>query len=654
MPIDLYPSVAKVKRNGVYQNLPGFVQASGDADIKAMIANSESSTTAQYAHPQGSYFILNDILYKAIIDIAVNDTIAVGTNCEVSILGDSISELESAIEDKIHYDDILLRDVPIVNGITNLDWDQGTINYNTGVAAGGTPTSTRLRSKGYQNTIVKGFTKLTAKEGYLFSVLVYDSVGTYKGTLNGEGVIAPGTDLKWFTEFIPISDEHYYKFVIKKINGDANITPLEGYNNITITTNYDNHFKLYENLLEEEEVTPETEEQGKLYNFNNKTLIDATNGIYRMYRLEKNCIYHLTTEVTNSTKVAFIQWFDEGKTYISAAGSTVANKQVIVDDYLTNIPNLIPSNAVYMGINYCSSDPFKPYSLKKYTVPKKKDLSILFVGNSLTQDGVAYLPYMLKTYFPEINFNIHVFYNGGYTLAQQYADFQSNTACDIYSIADNSATWKNYNNATKMQNILKAFRFDIICLQEYFNYKESYSVSDLDDFNNCRDYITANYLGDNALEFITFFHAPLRSNADNVYELTEDGNALILQKTIAQDMIPAGMAIYNAMSTSLDSLGDASHLSNDGTHAQEGLPCLLETFTILCWLLDKLGINKSIYGSKMRMTSAIYNTLNVPGPNLGTGLITGTDAQNLLAQEVAIQSYKQGKQFVMQNIYSAS
>ena len=121
--------------------------------------------------------------------------------------------------------------------------------------------------------------------------------------------------------------------------------------------------------------------------------------------------------------------------------------------------------------------------------------------------------------------------------------------------------------------------------------------------------------------------------------------------TIAQDMIPIGMAVYNALSTDLDSLGDQGHLSPDGTHTQEGLPCLLQTYTAACWLLDKLAINKSVYGCPLRMTTSIYNSINVPGPNLGTGVITGTDAQNLLAQEVAIQAYKEGKQFVLYHIH---
>ena len=125
---------------------------------------------------------------------------------------------------------------------------------------------------------------------------------------------------------------------------------------------------------------------------------------------------------------------------------------------------------------------------------------------------------------------------------------------------------------------------------------------------------------------------------------------MILQSTISQDMIPNGIAVYRALDTELNSLGDTGELSPDGTHTQEGLPCLLQTYVTLCWLFDRLGINKSIYGSPMRMTTAIYNTLSIPGANLGSGVITGTDAQNLLAQEIAIKAYKEGKQFTLENL----
>ena len=99
MPIELYPNIAKVKRNGVYQNLPGFVQASGDADIEAMIANSETSTTAQFNHDKNTYFILNGVLYQADENILVNDTIAVGTNCHVEVLSNDVAENITNIEE---------------------------------------------------------------------------------------------------------------------------------------------------------------------------------------------------------------------------------------------------------------------------------------------------------------------------------------------------------------------------------------------------------------------------------------------------------------------------------------------------------------------------------------------------------------------------
>lgn len=286
---------------------------------------------------------------------------------------------------------------------------------------------------------------------------------------------------------------------------------------------------------------------------------------------------------------------------------------------------------------------------------QSNSISILFVGNSLTQDGIAYLPYMLKNYYPEVDFKIYMWYTGGYTLGQHYSTFTSNGAAGIFSVAENSEKWTNYSKSKTMAQVLSTYTFDIVSMQEYFNTKTEYS--DVADWNNCRDYIVSNYKGGNALEFVSLFHAPWRRDGDDtdgVYAMTENGNGLILQNTISQDMIPNGIAVYRALSTELDALGDKQHLSPDGVHTQEGLPCLMQTYVTLCWLFDRMGINKSIYGSPMRMTTAIYNKIDVPGANLGNGVITGTNAQNLLAQEIAIKAYKEGKQFVMKNLCEAT
>ena len=279
-------------------------------------------------------------------------------------------------------------------------------------------------------------------------------------------------------------------------------------------------------------------------------------------------------------------------------------------------------------------------------------LSILFVGNSLTQDGVAYLPYMLKNYYPEIDFNIYMWYTGGYTLGQHYNTFTSSGTAGIFSVAENSEKWTNYSGSKTMAGVLANYKFDIVCMQEYFNYKTSYN--DCADWNSCRNYIVNNYKGGNDLKFISLFHAPLRkdgaaADVHTVYKRTADGNALIYKSTVSEDMIPFGIAVYNALKTDLNNLGDLGQLTPDGTHTQEGLPCLLQTYVALEWIFDRWNINKTVLGNEMRMTTEIYNKIAVPGANLGSGVVTGTDAQYRIAQEVAIAAYKEGKKFLEDN-----
>ena len=276
---------------------------------------------------------------------------------------------------------------------------------------------------------------------------------------------------------------------------------------------------------------------------------------------------------------------------------------------------------------------------------KGHSIKILFIGNSLTQDGIAYLPYVLKTYYPNIDFKFYMWYVGGYTLGMHYDRFINNQSADVFSVAENSISWTN-SDSTTMRTVLSTYEFDIVCMQEYEYMMPNFSESDLINWNNCKTYILNNYAGTNPLEFISLFHAPRRDSPNTREPDIVRMNQMILDKTISDDIIINGLAVYKALSTSLDSLGDQGHLSPDGTHTQEGLPCLLQTWVSVLWILDRLGLPKNIYGNPCRITTDIYNSIHVPGANLGTGVITGTDAENLLAQEIAIQAFKEGKKML--------
>lgn len=268
---------------------------------------------------------------------------------------------------------------------------------------------------------------------------------------------------------------------------------------------------------------------------------------------------------------------------------------------------------------------------------KEKSIRILFLGNSLTQDAVAWLPYVMQTGDLDIDYSFILLYNGGYTLTQQWSAIQSNGKFEIASVCQNAIGWTNYNNAKTLDDILETYQFDILVLQEYFNYQTD---PDVTAFTNIVDYIIERTSC--PFEVVSLIHAPLRSDATNVYNRTVSGNQQILNNTCCTSLMNPGTAIYDALSTDLDSLGTQGHLSPDGTHAQEGLPCILESLNLLAWIYDKLGIASGVVNYQMTTGMAIiYSSLHIPGAN--GSVIGGTLPQRRLATKVAAESFRKLK-----------
>jgi len=405
------------------------------------------------------------------------------------------------------------------------------------------------------------------------------------------------------------------------------------------------------------EIMPTEIEDKKLYNYNSNTFSTGiSDANVKKFVLDEGITSYLvsTSAYAGYAGYPLISYFDEednqvGYEYMMPTGGTVT----AIQEARLNIP----ADAAYFYVNWRLGDSqscVKVLRANDEEAVDKKSISILFVGNSMTQDSVSYIPYILSCYYPEIEFKIYDWFVGGWTLGQQYEYFVGENKCESFSVAENVAGWTNLTNtrAPSMKEVLNTYKFDIVCMQEYYNYKDS---SDLDqsltDWINCQNYIATNYAGGNSLEFISLFHAPLRAYVSAKYALTTAGNEMILRNTVCQDMLPCGIAIYNALQTSIGTLGDHGDLSFDGTHTQEGLPSLIQNFEVLMWIFDRLGMPKSIYGSPIRITSTVCAAIKVPGAH-GTAVV-GTDDQNLIAQDVCVKSYKQGRKFVADNIYVA-
>lgn len=385
--------------------------------------------------------------------------------------------------------------------------------------------------------------------------------------------------------------------------------------------------------------------------FYNNGLINVSGGNLKKYDVSTYARIYVTTSWQSADGGFYMVTFlDSNNGVISSVFSNAANATLT----LTDEEVAVPEGAVYAYVNSRNHTelPVVKVDYSSDLMEEKieesssaKEISILFIGNSLTQDAVSYVPLLLRELAPDLKFKFYIWYNGGYTLAQQLAKFNNDETCEIFSICENGIGWGNSNNSVKMSTILSTYQFDIVCLQEYFNYQES---ANLEAFNGIIEYIENHY--SHPFKVVTLFHQPKRDVAATVFSRTKTGNALLLKETVAEDMISSGIAIYRALSTSLDSLGDQGHLSPDGTHAQEGLPCMMQAYVTAMWVMKQVGVPMSVNNAASIVDNSNYSSINVPGPNLGTGVVIGTTEQVRLSQKVAIKAFKEGEYFVNANL----
>ena len=276
-----------------------------------------------------------------------------------------------------------------------------------------------------------------------------------------------------------------------------------------------------------------------------------------------------------------------------------------------------------------------------------KAIRILYIGNSLTQDSIAYLPALLDEVAPSLNYQLYDWFVGGYRLDEHFAKFQNGGTASNFSISHRNGAWTHLKdgNAVTIDQVLQNYEFDVLVLQDYFN--GTGATSDSTSFSNVIDYIRQHYAKN--FKVATMLPPPKRSEAaggtvnSSIYAKTLNVNKLVLQETEALSAIDVCDAILEATKTELNELGDDGRLSPDGTHSQDGLPCLLQAYVHAMWIFRQLGLPYGIVGSKLRITEELSDSLDIPGPHPGTGLIEGTEAQHTIAQLCAIKADKLGR-----------
>lgn len=241
-------------------------------------------------------------------------------------------------------------------------------------------------------------------------------------------------------------------------------------------------------------------------------------------------------------------------------------------------------------------DSRKPFS-------PKKTVRALFIGNSGSRDHVTYMPYILKNDYPDIDFHLYIFYIGGFTLKDYVGDILSGGKnAEEFSFARNTTYWTNQQYAVTLTEALEMEDWDIISLQGYYNY--------LAEDADCVSIITQFLVQHTrkSFELAWLMHQTYKD------ALVEEAIINGAKQAIVENPVSLLFSPFYATQLAKNIMGQ-SVLTSDGMHNNEGLPCMLGAYHIISVLARWMGIPNKTLGSRLRMTSLISKTLQIPGAN---------------------------------------
>lgn len=260
-----------------------------------------------------------------------------------------------------------------------------------------------------------------------------------------------------------------------------------------------------------------------------------------------------------------------------------------------------------------------------------KKMCILGIGNSYTCDAFNYVGPILAEVLSDRQIELHigVCYQGGATLQDHYNNILNNSNYTFYEWENNGPSW--IKSTKSINTVLNLYEWDVIFLQQ--------GVYTSDDYSTYQPYLNSSFdmISERINHTAKFGFNIVRalSTDPSVYPDYIANAQKLLRETLVQFVIPCGTACQNARTTSLDSLGDGGHLTYDGFHLQDGLPCLVESYAAALFVLSLFGFQyKGINGSTFRPTQAWTDAHGMNGQANGT--CTGvTEANVVLAKKCA-------------------
>lgn len=280
---------------------------------------------------------------------------------------------------------------------------------------------------------------------------------------------------------------------------------------------------------------------------------------------------------------------------------------------------------------------------------EERQLNILVIGNSLARDAFCYVPAIIQELCPNIIINMSIIYVSGKPLSTHWSFIstnKSNFTWDSYSTRN--LKWHSESGKSANEIILSNI-WDLTILQEG-------SVK-------ARTYETTQPFVSNIIRFVQSFQPDVKLaymiipalpdgatslvgiTSDEIWEMNGCVSKRLLEEGIVQHIITCGTAIQNARKTLLDKYGDFGHLTYDGRHLQEGIPCIVDAYAATESIFKIIDINASIENSTMRVSAKWVKDINVLGRH--GSVIEGNDYDYEIAKQCALKSVEKPFEIVI-------
>lgn len=244
---------------------------------------------------------------------------------------------------------------------------------------------------------------------------------------------------------------------------------------------------------------------------------------------------------------------------------------------------------------------------------------VLVLGNSFSRDAFSYSPWIMENVSRGVKLDIEILYVGGAGLSTHIRYINENSNEFIHDIfTSRTHTWGSFPEM-RASDVVGDKDWDLIVLQDGTGSSRDYSQV-AEHINTLKEYFAA-VLPDSHPEYAMMM-IPARpdgtsalgdgSSAEDYGQIAQVASE-VLGNGLVDYVIPCGTAIQHARKSSLDSFGEFGHMSYDGRHLQEGIPCQTSSYVVAQSLINAAGRSGSIDDCTIKADSKWIGERYIPG-----------------------------------------